>query len=133
MERIEKKYLDIDKALKTLEDILKEKYSIIVRDASIQRFEYTFEAFWKYIQEYLKETEGIISNSPKSCFRELFSLGLISEELAIKCLEMTDSRNHTSHTYKEEVSQIIYGKLKQYVELIGTVLPVIKPKFNFQL
>ena len=45
-----------------LKEILKEPYSIIIRDATIQRFEYTFEAFWKFIKEYLKQEEGKISN-----------------------------------------------------------------------
>ncbi|CAD7770009.1 hypothetical protein BLFGPEAP_00273 [Candidatus Methanoperedenaceae archaeon GB50] len=35
---------------------------------------------------------------------------------------MTDDRNMTSHTYKEEVAQIIYGKLKDYSELIEGVI-----------
>jgi hypothetical protein len=33
-----------------------------------------------------------------------------SEEEAVQFPEMTDRRNDTSHTYKEEVVQIIYGK-----------------------
>ena len=60
MERLELKYSDALKALNTLKDILREPFSVIVRDAAIQRFEYTFEAFWKFIREYLKEEEGII-------------------------------------------------------------------------
>lgn len=75
MERLTLKYKDTLHALNTLNEILRQPFSIIVRDATIQRFEYTFEALWKYIKEYLKEREGIIANSPKSCFRELFSLG----------------------------------------------------------
>lgn len=69
MERLELKYKDALKSLETLEDILKKPFSIIVRDATIQRFEYTFEALWKFLKEYLKEKEGIICNSPKGCFR----------------------------------------------------------------
>ena len=34
---------------------------------------------------------------------------------------MTDDRNMTSHTYKEEVAQIIYGKLKEYSKLMEDV------------
>jgi len=42
MERLRLKYQDAFNALKTLEDILKEPFSMIIRDATIQRFEYTF-------------------------------------------------------------------------------------------
>ena len=89
MERLKLKYSDTIKAMKTLKEILDEPFSVVVRDATIQRFEYTFEALWKFLKEYLKEREGIICNSPKSCFRELFSLGLLTEELSVKFLEMT--------------------------------------------
>jgi nucleotidyltransferase substrate binding protein (TIGR01987 family) len=122
MERLLLKYKDAEKALKTLEEISRESFSIIVRDASIQRFEYTFEALWKFIREYLKEKEGIIANSPKSCFREIFTLGILAEDETEKCLKMTDRRNDTSHTYKEEVAEIIYSELNDYVNLIKTVM-----------
>ncbi len=126
MERIDLRYKDAIKALKTLEEIQKEPYSIIVRDAAIQRFEYTFEALWKFLKEYLREKEGIIANSPKSCFREIFSLGLLSEEEAEKSLKMTDRRNDTSHTYKEEVAEIIYNELDEFTRLIKQMLDRIK-------
>ncbi len=101
---------------------MQQPFSVIVRDAAIQRFEYTFEAFWKFIKEYLKTKEGIICNSPKSCFREVFTVGMINEDETIKLLEMTDNRNMTSHTYKEEIAQIIYGKLEEYSRLMEDVI-----------
>jgi nucleotidyltransferase substrate binding protein (TIGR01987 family) len=70
LERLKLKYSDTIRAIKTLKEILEEPFSNIVRDATIQRFEYTFEALWKFMKEYLKEREGIICNSPKSCYRE---------------------------------------------------------------
>jgi hypothetical protein len=60
MDRLMLKHQDAMRALATLEAIAKEPFSIIVWDAAtIQRFEYTFEALWKFIKEYLKEYEGI--------------------------------------------------------------------------
>lgn len=128
MERLELKYKDAIRALGTLEDIIKEPFSLIVRDAAVQRFEYTFEAFWKFIKEYLKEKEGVIANSPKSCFKEIFSLSFVSEEETVELQEMTDRRNDTSHTYKEEVAQSIYKKLKDYSLLIEKTLFEFKDK-----
>ncbi|MEK6715548.1 MAG: HI0074 family nucleotidyltransferase substrate-binding subunit [Candidatus Omnitrophota bacterium] len=126
MERLSLKYKDALEALGTLKDILKENFSVIIRDASIQRFEYTFEAFWKFIKEHLKEKEGIIANSPKSCFRELFSIGFISEDETVKLQEMTDKRNDTSHTYKEKVAQTIYEKIPEYALLMEKILQLFK-------
>jgi len=128
MERLEVKYKDACKALETLENIFKEPFSTIIRDAAIQRFEYTFEALWKFLKEYLKEKEGIISNSPKSCFREIFALGFLTEEETVKYLEMTDRRNDTAHTYKEEVAQMIYTKIEEYLQLIESLLNKFKDK-----
>lgn len=122
MERLALRYKDALNALNTLEEILKQPFSIIVRDATIQRFEYTFEALWKFLKAYLKEREGIVSNSPKACFRETFSLGFITEEETVKFLEMTDRRNDTSHTYKEEVAQIIYSKVPEYFSEMKSLL-----------
>ena len=121
MERLNLKLKDTQRALTTLNEILKEPYSIIIRDASIQRFEYTFEAFWKFLKEFLKTKKGIIANSPKDCFRAIFSLGLTSEEETEGLLKMTDSRNETTHTYKEEIANKIYSNVKNYAELMNNV------------
>jgi hypothetical protein len=43
MEKIEALARDTQKALDTFEEILNEPFSVIVRDAAIQRFEYSFE------------------------------------------------------------------------------------------
>lgn len=130
MERLRLKYQDAFNALKTVEDILKEPFSMIIRDATIQRFEYTFEALWKFLKEYLKEKEGIVSNSPKACFKEIFSLGFLTEEGTVRCLEMTDRRNDTSHTYKEEVAKLIYSKIKGYYTLMKNLLDQFEDKIG---
>ena len=48
MERLIKKVGTAKRALKTLQELLEvENPTTVERDAVIQRFEYTFEAFWK--------------------------------------------------------------------------------------
>lgn len=130
MERLRLKYKDALNALNTLRDILKEPFTIIIRDATIQRFEYTFEALWKFLKEYLKKKEGIISNSPKACFKKIFSLGFLTEEETVRCLEMTDRRNDTSHTYKKEVAQFIYSKIKRYYTLMKNMVEQFKDRIE---
>lgn len=128
MERLRQRYEDAKRALKTLEEVINEPYSLVVRDATIQRFEYTFEAVWKFLREYLRNKEGIICNSPKSCFRETFGLGFLKEEEAAEFLEMTDRRNETAHTYKEEVAQLIYSKTKGYFFLMQNLVNKLADK-----
>ncbi|MCP4252952.1 MAG: nucleotidyltransferase [Candidatus Scalindua sp.] len=125
MERLKLRYSDTIKAMETLKEILDEPFSVIVRDATIQRFEYTFEALWKFLKEYLKEREGIVCNSPKSCFREFFLLERITEEATVGFLEMADDRNMTSHTYKEEVSKILYEKMQNHYLLMEKLMDTI--------
>ncbi len=126
MERLFLRYNDALRASTTLRDILKEPFSVIVRDAAIQRFEYTFEAVWKFLKEYLKDQEGIIVNTPKAVFREAFSANILDEDETVKFLEMTDSRNNTSHTYKEGIADAIYEKIKDYSLLIEKLLERVK-------
>ena len=128
--RLMLRYQDAMRALDTLKEIIAEPFSVIVRDAAIQRFEYTFEAFWKFIREYLKEKEGIVANSPKSCFKEIFALGFSDEEETVELQEMTDKRNEISHTYKEAVAQGIYEKLGSYTRLMERVLSGFKQKIQ---
>lgn len=109
------------KALKTLEEVVDEPYSTIVRDASIKRFEYSFDIFWKVIKDYLRVKEGIECASPKSCFREAFKVGIISEEETVKVLEMTDDRNLSTHTYDEEAIEEIYQKVRDYWKLMDDI------------
>ncbi len=109
------------KALKTLKEIVEEPYSTIVRDASFKRFEYSFDIFWKLIKDYLRVREGIECASPKSCFREAFKVGILSEEETVKALEMTDDRNLSTHTYDEEAIEEIYQQVRDYWKLMDDI------------
>jgi len=112
---------DASRALSTLREILAEEFSIIVRDAAIQRFEYTFEVAWKLLREHLRVKEGIISNSPKTCFRNAFKADLLDEKETVLALEMTDDRNRTVHTYHEEVATAIFARIPEYSQIMHTL------------
>ena len=116
------KFQSAEKALTTLEEALHAEYSIFVRDSAIQRFEYTTEALWKCLQSYLKEYEGIIASSPKACMREAKKLKILNDNETELALEMIDDRNLTSHTYHEEVAQMIFKHLRQYSDLMKKIL-----------
>ena len=121
MEKLKLRSETAIKALKTLEEIVDEPYSTIVRDASIKRFEYSFDIFWKLIKDYLRVQEGIECASPKSCFREAFKVGILSEEETVKVLEMTDDRNLSTHTYDEEAIEEIYQQVRDYWKLMDDI------------
>lgn len=118
--------ISLKKALTAWENVLKEGYSDIVRDATIQRYEFTFELLWKCLRAFLKEHEGISCNSPKSCFREAKkSLTLTEEEIEL-CLEMTDSRNLSVHTYSEKLAKALYDKTKKYFQISKKIFDQIE-------
>lgn len=92
------------------------------RDAAIQRFEYTFEAFWKALQAYLREVEGLEGASPKGVIRLAREAGLLGEEEARLALGMVDDRNLTVHTYSESLAWAIFRRLPDYARLMEQVL-----------
>ncbi|MDA8108667.1 MAG: HI0074 family nucleotidyltransferase substrate-binding subunit [Betaproteobacteria bacterium] len=109
-------------ALATLDEVLLEPMTKIVRDAAIQRFECTHETIWKAAQAYLAEREGERHDTPKSVFRASFRAGLLNEDEARLAIEMVDDRNRTSHTYRESIAQQIYGRLPAYARLMRLLL-----------
>ncbi|WP_172957911.1 HI0074 family nucleotidyltransferase substrate-binding subunit [Thermus scotoductus] len=112
-----------EKALATLAELvfLKDP-SPVERDAAIQRFEYTFEAFWKALQAYLREVEGLEGASPKRVIRLAREVGLLEEEEARLALGMVDDRNLTVHTYNESLARALFLRLPEYARLMEQVL-----------
>ena len=108
-------------ALKTLEEIVGESPSVVTRDATIQRFEYTTEAAWKALKHFLLDHEGIECNTPKGCARQAFKARLINEEETEMFLRMVNDRNLTSHTYVQEVAQRIASVIPDYAVLLRNI------------
>jgi nucleotidyltransferase substrate binding protein (TIGR01987 family) len=107
-----KKLIQFEKALNKLKDILNKEESEEIRDATIKRFEFTFELCWKSLQEFFKE-KGITCRSPKDRFKQAFSYGLIeNEDIWINIIQ---DINLTIYTYQEELAKEIYLKIKEYV------------------
>ena len=82
----------------------------IVRDSAIQRFEFTYDIFWKMLKSFLEEKHGVHCVSPKTCFMEAGTKGVLSSEVWIK---ITDLRNQTVHTYDEKIAKSVYQKLPE--------------------
>ena len=77
-------------------------------DGTIQRFEFTFELFWKSLQRLLAG-QGLAANSPKSVLQHAYRLGWLGNEAT--WLKMLDGRNLTSHTYREALAREIYSRI----------------------
>lgn len=126
MERLDQRLEMAQQALTAFDEVLAMPFDKIVRDAAIQRFEFTVEAIWKLCQLYLYQKEGLEFNSPKSVFRGLFQIGLLNETQVNLALKMIDDRNLTVHTYNEVLAQKIYKKIPEYQTVMHIVLQGIK-------
>jgi nucleotidyltransferase substrate binding protein (TIGR01987 family) len=118
MARTEQRIATALQALATLDELAREPETKIVRDASIQRFEYTFEAVWKAAQAVLQERYGVELAAPKPVIRACFENGLLSESDTRQALAMVDHRNLTSHTYNETLADEIFAVIPAYRELM---------------
>ena len=104
----------------TLSSVLGEPKTSLVRDAAIQRFEYSFEAVWKATQRYLRDVEGVEAASPAAAIRKALAVGLLDEPSARLALEMVGDRNLTVHTYNELLAEEIFGRLPRYSKLLSS-------------
>ncbi len=104
MNDITQKYENYCKAVNRIEDVATDfDYgNDILRDALIQRFEFTLEICWRLLKRYLAD-QGIVNiNSPKAVLREAYSSNIISNDTV--WIDMVEDRNLTSHIYDEKVA-----------------------------
>ena len=99
-----------EKALKKLKEGVKIAQTEIEKDGVIQRFEFTFELFWKTLKIIL-QYKGIEARSPRSAIKEAFRAGLIDDDEIF--LDMLEDRNLTSHIYDETTAEEIFQRIKQ--------------------
>lgn len=115
----------LDSALARLEDVLNKPKDEYMRDSAIQRFEFTFELFWKALKAHA-ETSGLRAPSPKDALRAAFELGLIEDDP--RWFRMLDDRNLTSHTYRESTAEAIRSRLPEHLELMKRARSLLEPK-----
>lgn len=124
------KWEDYHKALHRLEIALTKTLDEddLYLDATIQRFEFTFELAWKLMKAVL-EYEGIETTSPRSSIREAWKQHLIND--AEKWLDMQVKRNLSSHTYNEETAQDIYRHIKEdYIGLLQALDQEVRSRLD---
>lgn len=101
--------------------------SDLIRDATIQRFEFTFEVVWKTLKLYL-ERQGHECGGPRPTLTKAFAENLIpTPEEADHWLAMLDDRNLASHAYDEALAKRIYGHIiHDYAPLLGCMAQKIQ-------
>ena len=123
MTKLENLIKNLKKANKHLKEAVELSPTRIHKDATIQRFEFTFELAWKTIQEYIRD-QGFDCISPKNCIREGARLEIIDG--VEKWFEFLDNRNLIAHTYNEEIADKIYNQAIKFPKEVNTLLKKIK-------
>ncbi len=72
----------------------------ILRDALIQRFEFTFEAMWKALQARARD-QGLEAGSPRQALQAALRMGLLDASDEEDAWALLHWRNLTVHTYDE--------------------------------
>ncbi|MFH0898775.1 MAG: nucleotidyltransferase substrate binding protein [bacterium] len=149
MDKVKSKYDKLVQAVKTLEQAIEDLNNIdkiidrsierdseaflnvvgIYRDSIVKRFEYCVDLLWKYVRLYLENVKqlSIETNTPKDSFRHAFQARILTKEETELALEMVQSRNQTSHIYKEEIADFVAKRAPKYYGLMLVFLSKTRP------
>jgi nucleotidyltransferase substrate binding protein (TIGR01987 family) len=122
----------LDKALASLSRALVRAQGLPadeeLRDASIQRFEYSFELAWKMLKRRLEldvpSTDAVDALSYRAMIRLAAERGLLDNPQA--WFDYRDQRNLTSHTYDAAVAQRVYACVADFKRDADELLQALK-------
>lgn len=117
--KLEIQISQLKQAIERLEEALKLPPTQIHKDATIQRFEFTFELAWKVMQGLANE-KGLETASPKDSIRTAAQLSLI--ESVETWFGFLDARNLSSHIYNEEIANEVYCQIKKFLPEVKKLL-----------
>jgi len=87
----------------------------LIKNGKIQKFEYCAELAWKISKIHVEIFHGVISNSPKSVYKTMFQIAIISESEYLALIKTIEDRNLLSHIYKESMYQEVYDRLPAHL------------------
>ena len=102
------------------EEVMQKKKTMIIRDSAIQRFEFTFELIWKTLKAYLQKQGAKELFFPRDVLKSAYQAKLIEDNP--QWLKMLETRNLTSHLYKESMAEQAYASFKNYLPLIKELI-----------
>ncbi len=127
----------LEKAHNSLKEILiryeKEYADLAIRDAVIQRFEYTYSLTLKMIRRYLEltldEPMAVDGMDFNSIIRKSSEIGLIFNDLE-KWNDYRLARNLTSHTYDENKAMEVVSIVPQFEKEVEFLLTEFKKRIK---
>jgi len=120
LQRLERAYFRLLEVLENFDPLEVD----IALDATIQRFEFTFELSWKAIKKFAEFMGLEGCNSPRSCIKLAYRLGWISDQNM--WLGLLEARNLTSHTYDIATAWKVYNLIKENHKAFDKLLEKLK-------
>ncbi len=115
----------LQNALDRLKEALSAEPTQLNKDATIQRFEFTFELLWKTLKTYIEESgRDAMPASPKDVFRVAADLEIIPDPAPY--FEYLRKRNLSTHTYSQEQADSIYEAAKDFPLAVETILQKVR-------
>ena len=104
-----------------------DNFDIDIRDAVIQRFEYTYSLAIKMMTRYINKVSP--STETDMTFNEIIRksnrLGLLKSNLD-KWTEYRQKRNMTSHTYDEKIANLVVNIIPEFKDEVDFLLNKLK-------
>lgn len=126
-------FTPLENAINRLDEIIerynRESYDDAIRDAMIQRFEFTYSLTLKFLTRFLKKVLPEMENSLtfNEIIRESNRFGLLKGNLENWTLYRNE-RNMTSHTYDVETAKSIVAVIFDFKEEAHFLLEQLKKK-----
>lgn len=126
----------LNRAIETLERGIKRSVAHPadeeLRDAVIQRFEYTYELCWKMLKRRIEMDAAVPANVDAMSFRELMrdagERGLVADVAA--WFVYREQRNITSHVYNAEKAASVYSTALDFLPDARQVLTKLQEANN---
>jgi len=89
-----------------------------VRDAVIQRFEYTYELCWRMLKRQIERESATPVEVDRLGFRDLMRVGAERGYIADpeRWFRYREARNVTSHTYDEAKAKVVYRTATTFLD-----------------
>ncbi|CAH0121705.1 hypothetical protein PAE9249_04238 [Paenibacillus sp. CECT 9249] len=114
--KVKQSLTNLGNAIMRLKEAIESDHSgtnSLVVDATIQRFEFVIELYWKTFKRILAY-EGIETSTPREALQQAYSSRFIDNETL--WLQFLKNRNATSHIYDEDTALRIFHHIQKNFE-----------------
>lgn len=123
-----------EKALTSLQRVLVRSHTVPddedIRDACIQRFEYTYELAFKMLKRQLEQELPSSEELDQLPYKEMIRVGAERGLIAVpeRWFDYRAKRNITSHTYDEEKAREVFAILSDFTTDAADLLTRLKTR-----